>query len=73
MDLDRLVSCLDGYLQILDHDDRSNNGRPLEGLREVYCVPLAVGAYRGTFTEAAPARLDLLSTAHGVARISLSW
>lgn len=66
MDLDRLVSYLDEFLQILDYHDRSNNGLQVEGRREVRRVGFAVDACREAFAEAVRSEVDLLLVHHGL-------
>ncbi|MEM7736109.1 MAG: Nif3-like dinuclear metal center hexameric protein [Deinococcota bacterium] len=66
MELTKLVSWLDDYLQIDAYDDISLNGLQVEGTAAVHKVAVAVDACMGAFEQAAQIGADMLIVHHGL-------
>src|SRR5512147_653110 len=61
-----LITYLNDYLHLDDHEDRSNNGLQVEGAANVTKVALAVDACQSAFEAAREAEAQLLITHHGL-------
>jgi dinuclear metal center YbgI/SA1388 family protein len=61
-----LITYLNEYLHIAEHEDRSNNGLQVEGASSVNQVAFAVDACQSAFEGAREAGVQLLITHHGL-------
>jgi dinuclear metal center YbgI/SA1388 family protein len=61
-----LISYLDGYLNIRDYIDRSNNGLQVQGPEDITRVAFSVDSSLITFRMAVEARAQLLIVHHGL-------
>ncbi|RLI75685.1 Nif3-like dinuclear metal center hexameric protein [Archaeoglobales archaeon] len=66
MELSKIVSFLDKYLEIEKFNDSSNNGLQVEGVKEIDKIAFAVDACFETFEKAAKINANLIVVHHGL-------